>query len=248
MIPLQGSGFGLGSVRVPGVQGRSRGRPIRLRLGRRVAGILRHDRHADRRGPRVPRFRLASARRGSRSSARRFVKQAWPGQSGDRPHRSCSETDDDRGTPGPDRRRRARREVPLHQLGDRAVHLRADGAAADPRHGVLHPARARARKSRRRSARRWRRSNRTCRSSCCNRSTMRRALGLLPQKLAAWIAGSVGTIGIFLAALGLYGLMAFLVAQRTQRDRDPHGARRVATRHAHDGAATGRRCSARSAG
>jgi predicted permease len=42
------------------------------------------------------------------------------------------------------------------------------------------------------------------------------AVGLLPQKLAAWIAGSVGTIGIFLAALGLYGLMAFLVAQRTR--------------------------------
>jgi ABC-type antimicrobial peptide transport system permease subunit len=42
------------------------------------------------------------------------------------------------------------------------------------------------------------------------------AIGLLPQKLAAWIAGSVGTIGIFLAALGLYGLMAFLVAQRTR--------------------------------
>jgi ABC-type antimicrobial peptide transport system permease subunit len=42
------------------------------------------------------------------------------------------------------------------------------------------------------------------------------AIGLLPQQLAAWIAGSVGTIGIFLAALGLYGLMAFLVAQRTR--------------------------------
>lgn len=42
------------------------------------------------------------------------------------------------------------------------------------------------------------------------------AMGLLPQKLAAWIAGSVGTIGIFLAALGLYGLMALLVSQRTR--------------------------------
>ena len=42
------------------------------------------------------------------------------------------------------------------------------------------------------------------------------SIGLLPQKLAAWIAGSVGTIGVFLAALGLYGLMAFLVAQRTK--------------------------------
>ena len=42
------------------------------------------------------------------------------------------------------------------------------------------------------------------------------AVGLLPQQLTAWIAGSVGTIGAFLAALGLYGLMAFLVAQRTR--------------------------------
>ena len=42
------------------------------------------------------------------------------------------------------------------------------------------------------------------------------AIGLLPQKLSAWIAGSVGSIGLFLAALGLYGLMAFLVTQRTR--------------------------------
>jgi predicted permease len=42
------------------------------------------------------------------------------------------------------------------------------------------------------------------------------ALGLLPQRLTAWIAGSVGAVGLFLAALGLYGLMAFLVAERTR--------------------------------
>lgn len=42
------------------------------------------------------------------------------------------------------------------------------------------------------------------------------ALGLLPQRLAAWIAGGVGTVGLLLAALGLYGLMAFLVAQRAR--------------------------------
>jgi hypothetical protein len=41
-------------------------------------------------------------------------------------------------------------------------------------------------------------------------------IGLLPQRIAAWVAGSVGSIGIFLAALGLYGLTAFLVAQRTR--------------------------------
>jgi hypothetical protein len=40
--------------------------------------------------------------------------------------------------------------------------------------------------------------------------------GLFPQRLAAWIAGSVGLIGMALAALGLYGLVAFLVAQRTR--------------------------------
>jgi ABC-type antimicrobial peptide transport system permease subunit len=42
------------------------------------------------------------------------------------------------------------------------------------------------------------------------------AVGLLPQRLAASIAGSAGAVGIFLAALGLYGLMAFVVAQRTR--------------------------------
>src|SRR4029450_3351978 len=42
------------------------------------------------------------------------------------------------------------------------------------------------------------------------------AIGLLPQKIAAWIAGTVGTVGLLLAALGLYGLAAFSVAQRAR--------------------------------
>jgi putative ABC transport system permease protein len=37
---------------------------------------------------------------------------------------------------------------------------------------------------------------------------------LLPQRVAAWIAASVGSLGLFLAALGLYGLTAFSVSQR----------------------------------
>jgi predicted permease len=42
------------------------------------------------------------------------------------------------------------------------------------------------------------------------------AMGLFPRRLAAWVAACAGVIGIFLAALGLYGLAAFLVAQRTR--------------------------------
>jgi predicted permease len=42
------------------------------------------------------------------------------------------------------------------------------------------------------------------------------AAGLFPRRLAAWVAACAGVIGIFLAALGLYGLAAFLVAQRTR--------------------------------
>jgi predicted permease len=41
-------------------------------------------------------------------------------------------------------------------------------------------------------------------------------LGLLPQRLTAWLAGTVGVAGAGLAAFGLYGLMAFLVGQRTR--------------------------------
>jgi hypothetical protein len=42
------------------------------------------------------------------------------------------------------------------------------------------------------------------------------AIALTPQRVTAWIASAVGVAGVGLAALGLYGLMAFLVTQRTR--------------------------------
>ena len=40
--------------------------------------------------------------------------------------------------------------------------------------------------------------------------------GLLPQRLAASVAGSLGFVALLLAAIGLYGVTAFTVAQRTR--------------------------------
>jgi predicted permease len=48
--------------------------------------------------------------------------------------------------------------------------------------------------------------------------SMRRAadLGMLPQRLAASVAGSLGTLALLLAGIGLYGVIAFAVASRTR--------------------------------
>ncbi|MEJ2503537.1 MAG: ABC transporter permease [Gemmatimonadota bacterium] len=40
------------------------------------------------------------------------------------------------------------------------------------------------------------------------------AVGLLPSRVAAWIAGLLGGLGLFLAALGIYGVVAHGVEQR----------------------------------
>ena len=42
----------------------------------------------------------------------------------------------------------------------------------------------------------------------------------------ATLAGGFGLLALTLACVGLYGLLAYSVAQRTERDRHPDGARR----------------------
>ncbi len=41
------------------------------------------------------------------------------------------------------------------------------------------------------------------------------AFTLLPQRIASWLLSLAGGLGLLLAAVGLYGVMSFLVAQRT---------------------------------
>jgi len=42
------------------------------------------------------------------------------------------------------------------------------------------------------------------------------AMGLFPQRIAVWVAGSLGAVALLLALIGIYGVTAFGVAQRTR--------------------------------
>ena len=214
MIPLQGSGFGLGSVRVPGVEsaGRDDGRfdadwdvvspgyfeTIQMRI---VDG--RAFRASDREGS--PWVAIVNET---------FARQAWPGQSA--VGRTFMQRTDD--------------------TNERAVEV--VGVARDAKYRYISSAPApfiyvpMAQQPtsemqfyvRHVPGRQVAREIRTAMAQVepdvpvimLQSFEDAAAIGLLPQQLAAWIAGTVGTIGVFLAALGLYGLMAFIVAQRTR--------------------------------
>ena len=213
MIPLQGSGFGLGSVRVPGVQGPFRdGRfdadwdivspeyfdTINMQI---VEG--RAFRESDRDG--TSRVAIVNET---------FARQAWPGQSAvGRTFMQQADENEERAVEIVGVARDAKYRyissarapfiyVPMAQQPSSELNfyvrhapgrqvereIRAAMAQVEPNVPVI----------------------------MLQSFEDAAAIGLLPQKLAAWIAGSVGAIGIFLAALGLYGLMAFLVTQRTR--------------------------------
>ena len=213
MIPLQGSGFGLGSIRVPGVQGPFReGRfdsdwdivtpeyfdTIEMRI---VDG--RAFRESDR--PGAPNVAIISET---------LARQIWPGQSavGRSFLRRESETEEvEMHVVGVARDAKYRyissppapyiyvpfAQVPTSQMEIYIRHAPGAQIAADVRAAIaqVEP---------------------NVPIIMLQSFEDAAVLGLLPQQLAAWIAGSVGAIGIFLAALGLYGLMAFIVAQRTR--------------------------------
>jgi ABC-type antimicrobial peptide transport system permease subunit len=48
--------------------------------------------------------------------------------------------------------------------------------------------------------------------------TLEESLGLffLPQRMAAWVAGVMGIVGLVLGAVGVYGVTAFIIGQRTR--------------------------------
>jgi predicted permease len=59
------------------------------------------------------------------------------------------------------------------------------------------------------------------------------SLGLIPQRIAASVAGSLGIVGLLLAAIGIYGVTAFMVTSRTREIgiRMALGARKGAVVH-----------------
>ncbi|MEO7156095.1 MAG: ABC transporter permease [Vicinamibacterales bacterium] len=213
MIPLQGSGFGLGSIRVPGVAG-----PFRDGRFNADWDIVSPE-YFDTIGMPIVEGRgfLESDHAGSQRVtviSETMARQIWPGQSaiGRSFFQQDSDTEERQfqvvgvardakyryiSSPPAPFIYVAMAQVPTSNLELYIRHAPGAHVAADVRAAMAHV-------------------EPNVPLVMLQSFDDAAAIGLLPQKLAAVIAGSVGTIGIFLAALGLYGLMAFLVAQRTR--------------------------------
>ncbi len=212
MIPLQGSGLGLGRIRVPGLTGAAGGDTVDADWN-----VVTPEFFATVAMPLVAGRGLGAADRAGTARVavvnESFAGAAWPG--GDAVGRRFLQEDDDREVPVEvvgvvgDARYRYINEaprpfvfVPMAQqpVGDVTFFVRHHPGQSP--HGDLRAAVAQVEPS--------------VPVMFVQPFAEAAAIGLLPQRLTAWIAGAVGVIGVSLAGLGLYGLMAFVVAQRTR--------------------------------
>lgn len=214
MIPLQGGGFGLGRLRVPGAQGARSDDVVDADWNVvspeyfATIGMRLVEGRAFRATDEAGALRVAIVNE-------TFARQAWPGRSaiGQRVLHLEDES----------------REVPLEVVGvaadakyrylseDAAPHVYVP-AAQHPQPVVTFyvrhaPGAAPAEATARAAIAEIDRGIPVLQVQSFDAAV---ALGLLPQRVTAWIAGLVGSAGALLAAFGLYGVMAYLVTQRTR--------------------------------